>query len=328
MGQVWAEMGKRSLAADCRRLAARLGAGLRRAVRASETRLPDGSLFIPVRLLDDEAPYGSLTTSRDGSYWNLVMPYALASGLFRPRSPQADGVLDYMLGHGSRLLGLVRSGAYPLYRTVRAPASRSRQAASGSNPVYGLNVARFLADNDRPEELVLSFYGHLAAGMAPGTFVSGEGASIAPLFGGHYRSMYLPPNGASNAAFLETLRLMLVHETSDQNGLPRGLELAYATPRGWLRPGQRIEVRTMPTSFGRISFTIDSTDTSAYVSLTVPDRAPLRTLRLRLRLPDGKRISGVQLDGRILSRFDPETGTIQIPPQAGAHELQVDLRTP
>jgi hypothetical protein len=61
------------------------------------------------------------------------------------------------------------------------------------------------------------------------------------------------------------------------------------------------------------------------VSLTVPDRAPLRTLNLRLRLPDGKSISGVQLDGRILSRFDPETGTIRIPPQAGAHELQVDL---
>ena len=48
--------------------------------------------------------------------------------------------------------------------------------ASGTNEVYGLNVARFLADNDRPDQLVLSLYGALAAGMTDGTFVSGESA--------------------------------------------------------------------------------------------------------------------------------------------------------
>src|SRR5206468_6153087 len=172
-------------------------------------------------------------------------------------------------------------------------AGGARHPVSGSNPVYGLNVARFMADNDEAGQLVLSLYGELAAAMAPGTFVSGEGVSIAPLAGGHYRSMYLPPNGASNAAFLETLRLMLIHETIDRGGAPRGLELAFATPRAWLRPGQSIQVRAMPTSFGRISYTIDSQEGSAHVSLTVPDRVPLRSLKLRLRLPGGQRISGV-----------------------------------
>lgn len=321
MGQVWAETGNRALAAKCRRLAARLGAGLRRAVRASQRRLLDGSLFIPVRLLDDEPRYTSLTASREGSYWNLVVPYALASGLIRPRSSQANGVLEYMLRHGSRLLGLVRAGAYALYGTPVYPTS-------GSDQVYGLNVARFLADNDQPGQLVLSLYGQVAAAMTPGTFVSGESASIAPLAGSHshYRSMYLPPNGASNATFLETLRLMLVHETTDRNGAPRGLELAYATPRAWLLPGRGIEVRAMPTSFGRLSFSIESGVGSAYVSLEVPDRAPLRTLRLRLRLPRGNRISSVSIDGRIFRRFDPETGTIDLPPRAGSIELEVDFQ--
>ncbi len=318
MALVWEKAGRPSLAADCRRLATRLERGLRRAIRRSQTRLRDGTLFVPVRLYEDEGPYTSLTRSRGGSYWNLVMPYALASGLFRPHSPQADGLLSYMQRHGSRLLGLVRSGAYALYGKPVYPTS-------GSVQVYGLNVARFLADNDQPGELVLSMYGQLAAAMTPGTFVAGEGASIAPLRGGHYRSMYLPPNGGSNAAFLETLRLMLVHETTDRRGAPRGLELAYATPRAWLEPGKRIEVRALPTSFGRVSFTIDATDVSAQVLLTVPDREPLRSLRLRLRLPRGKAIASILLDGVPFSRFDAASGTIDLPTRPGPLELGVTL---
>src|SRR5438876_6879270 len=192
------------------------------------------------------------------------MPYALASGLIAPGSPEATGVLRYMLLHGSRMLGLVRAGAFSIY------GKRPRYPESGVNPVYGLNVARFLADNDQADQLVLSLYGYLAIGLAPGTFVAGEAGSVAPVSGERYRSMYLPPNGASNATFLETLRLMLVHETRDPRGLPRGLELAYSTPRAWLLPGRRIEVSRMPTSFGPISFSIRAEKGSIDVSLDVP----------------------------------------------------------
>ena len=114
----------------------------------------------------------------------------------------ADGVWAYLQRHGSRLLGLVRAGAYALY-------GRSAYPRTGTDQVYGNDVARFLADSDRPDQLVLTLYGSLAAAMAPGTFVSGEAASVAPLGDSPLRSMYLPPNGASNAAFLETVRLLL-----------------------------------------------------------------------------------------------------------------------
>lgn len=310
MGAVWAQTGRGALAARCRALAARLEVGLRRAVRASQRRLPDGSLFVPVKLLDGERPYGSLTEARHGSYWNLVMPYALASGLFRPGGREADGILRYMLRHGSRLLGLVRAGAYALYREPVHPTS-------GTDEVYGTNVARFLAANDEADQLVLSLYGQLAAAMAPGTFVSGEAASVAPLSGGAHRSMYLPPNGASNAAFLVKLRLMLVHETA------RGLELAFATPRRWLRPGRTTLVRAVPTGFGPVSFSIESRAGSVRVSLDVPDRAPPRTLKLRLRLPGGNRIRSVLLDGRAYRRFDARAETIDLSGLEGRLELLV-----
>jgi hypothetical protein len=316
MGQVWRDAGYGHLASRCRALARRLGGGLRRAVRGSQRRLAGRALFIPVALLDGERPYAALTASREGSYWNLVMPYALASGFFPPHGPQAKGVLAYLLRNGSRLLGRVRAGAYGLYGPSAHPKS-------GSSPVYGLNTARFLADNDQPAQLVLGFYGQLAAEMTPGTFVSGESVSIAPLRGDYYRSTYLPPNGASNAAFLETLRLILVHETSDRNGEPRGLELAYSTPRNWLAPHQHIDVRRLPTSFGRISYSIETSATSANVSIEVPERAPLESLRLRLRLPRGERIAEVLLDGVPYDRLLPDGETIVLPPRAGPLQLEV-----
>lgn len=317
MGQAWEETGHRALAARCRSFAARLEAGLRRAIRASRRRLPDGSLFVPVRLLDPEPAYDSLVASRSGSYWNLVMPYALASGLFAPGSPEARGLLRYLLAHGSRLLGLVRAGAYSLY------GRRATYPVSGTDQVYGLNVARFLADNDQADQLVLSLYGHLAAAMTPGTFVAGEAASVAPLIGDYFRAMYLPPNGAANGAFLETLRLTLVHETRGRDGRPRGLQLAYATPRDWLRPGRRIEVRSLPTSFGAISFSIERDGRWVRASLDVPGRGRLESLSIRLRLPRGNRITAVILDDRPYRRFDPRAETVDLPPRPGRLELAV-----
>ena len=319
IADAWAQNGQPALAGTSRRLAAKLQRALTRAVHRSERTLPDGSLFLPVQLLDNEQPYTSLTQERLGSYWNLVMPYALASGFFPPGSREARGALRYMLLHGSRLLGLVRAGGYALYgRDARPPVS-------GTDQVYGNNVARFLADNDQADQLVLSLYGNLAAGMTARTFVSGEAATIAPLDGAGYRAMYLPPNGASNASFLETLRLMLVHETRDRGGRPSGLQLAYATPRAWLRAGKRVAVSRAPTSFGSVSYSLTAAAGSVRVTLDVPDRVHPKTLFLRLRLPRVERISGVTLAGQAFHRFDPVSGTLDLSGRSGSLELVARL---
>jgi hypothetical protein len=284
MSRVWSQTGRPALAARAAATAARLERGLRAAVRESARRLPDGSLFVPVRLLDREPAYGAVTATREGSYWNLVAPYAFASGLFPPRGHDAAGILRYLDLHGARLLGLVRAGAFSLYGSAPYPAG-------GTDQVYGLNVARFLADNDQSDRLVLQLYGQLAVAMTPNTFVAGEAASVAPLHGTYYRAMYLPPNSVSNAAFLETLRQILVHETST------GLELAYATPRSWLAPGKRIAVRAAPTSFGPLSYALEARQGSVRVEVDVPALARPQTLRVRLRLPGG-RTRTVDLSGR------------------------------
>jgi len=320
MSDVWRRAGYPQLATESARLANELGRGLHRAVRRSSRRLPGGALFVPVRLLEREAPYRAVTDSRDGSYWNLVMPYALASGLFEPGGAQARGILRYLNTHGAHILGLLRTGAYGLYgRNAREP----RQ--SGANPVYGLNFSRFLADNDRADDLVLSLYAQLAVAHTPGTFVSGESVSIAPLEGRLYRATYLPPNGASNAAFLETLRSLVVHERADRHGVPRGLELAFATPRGWLRPGRRIEVNNLATSFGPLSYTLSADVSSVHASIDVPFREPLRGLWLRFRLPEGKRVVRVLVNGAPY-RGHLTGDTVRLPAAPGELELTAETR--
>jgi hypothetical protein len=318
ISRIWAQTGHPQLAERSRELGLRLDASLRRAVRRSEQRLPDGSLFVPVALLDEHAPFDRLAASREGSYWNLVMPYALASGLFEPDGAQADGLLRYLLGHGSRLLGVVRAKAESLYGNRPFPVS-------GIDQVYGLNVSRFLADNDKPDQLVLSLYGTLTAGMTPDTYISGESSSVAPLRGSSYRSMYLPPNLGANATFLETLRLMLVHEARGPEGAPRGLELAFSTPRPWLSDGKTIVVRDAPTSFGSVSYSIERRGELVRATVDVPASPAAPSLRLRLRLPDGERIATVRAAG-IAIPFDPTTGTIDLSGWAGQLDLDVTLR--
>lgn len=315
MGRAWAKLGQPRLAARATAAARRLERALRSAVRASQRRLPDGSLFVPAALLDEASPFDRVTASREGSYWNLVMPYVLAAGLFDPKGREAQGIWDYMQRHGSRLLGLVRADADRLYRGAPHPAS-------GVDQVYGLNMARFLADADLPDQLVLSLYGTLAGAMTRKTFVAGEAATVAPLAGLRLGAMYLPPNGGTNTAFLETLRVMLVHERRNRQGAPTGLELAFATPRAWLGNGKAIRVRDAPTSFGPVSLAIERRGRTVEISVDAP---PTPDLRLRLRLPRGLEIGSIG-SGGVAVPFDRASGTIDLSGRAGSVQLVARIR--
>ena len=172
---------------------------------------------------------------------------------------------------------------------------------------------------------MLSLYGMLGASMTPNTFVSGEAATVAPLRGASYRSMYMPPNTASNSAFLETLRLMLVHETRDLDGTPVGLDLAFATPRPWLASGKRIAVNAAPTSFGALTYEIRRIKSHLFALVQVPTRHPPRTMKLRLRVPGGLHVKAVRVNGH-RRPFDRRTGTVDLSGLRGTLDIVAALR--
>jgi hypothetical protein len=264
IGGAWRSAGYPAQAARAERLAQSIDRPLRHAVAKGSKHLRDGSLFVPDQL--PQRPFARVTSTRDGSYWNLVMPYAFASGWFT--QSQSRGILRYLLAHGSRLLGVPRTYARTVY---------GDEPGAGLAQVYGLGVSRFLADEDEPDQLVLSLYGMRAAGMTDGTYISGEAVSVLPVHGAYQRSMFMPPNTGANASYLGTLRELLVHESRGE------LDLAFATPRAWLADGKTIEVSDAPTSFGKVSYTLVRSGGVVHVDLTLRFPTGQRTVDLGRR---------------------------------------------
>src|SRR5262249_24844599 len=111
---------------------------------------------------------------------------------------------------------------------------------------------------DEREAALVGFYGHLAQGMTRGTFIGGEGSRF--LHGDrHGRSFYLPPNSASNAMFLTTLRYLLVQDWDlDDDGMPETLRLLYGAPGRWLKDGAVLRLEKSPSAFGPVTLVAES----------------------------------------------------------------------
>jgi hypothetical protein len=209
------------------------------------------------------------------------------------------------------MLGVPRTYARTVYGT--APGA-------GLAQVYGLSTSRFLADNDHPDQLVLSLYGMLAVGMTAGTYVSGEAVSVLPVKGAYHRTMFMPPNSGANASYLETVRQLLIHERRGPRGAPAGLDLAFATPRAWLAAGQSINVQDAPTSFGKVSYSLERTGSAITAALVIPAHAHAR---LRLRVPAGEHVTRVAAGSTVLTV--DRAGTVDLGDRHGAVELRATI---
>jgi len=180
------------------------------------------------------------------------------------------------------------------------------------NVLYGLRYMQTILRRGDRDHALVGFYGHLAQAMTRGTFVGGEGSRF---FHGdeHGRSFYLPPNSASNAMFLTTLRSLLIQDWDlDDDGRPETLRLLDAIPPRWLKDGVELNVEKAPTAFGEISFRVESRLREGQVRVSV---SPLsrRPTKWTLRLPDppGYAIKSISLGSRELAR-DGE-GRVELP---------------
>ena len=300
MAAVLDEMGEHDEAQRLMRVAHEFRKSILDAVAKSE-RLDVSPPFIPIALFGEEKPYETLTATRMGSYWCLMAPYVLGSGVFGDESERTGWILDYLHQRGGVCMGMIRFHQH----------SGLFANENGLDDLYGLRYTLSLLRRDDVERAIVSFYGKLAQGLTRNTFIGAEGTSLIPLdeWG---RPMYLPPNSASNAFFLWTLRYMLIQDwDEDDDGKPDTLKLLFATPRHWLNDGANIKVQNAPTAFGRLSLEVASRlkRGEVIVVVSLPDRTPNRCL-LRLRLPDGWGIASVRIGRREL-KFHPD-GTIDL----------------
>jgi hypothetical protein len=323
---IWKEIGREDLYERYYPVSEGLRSSIARALETSQTEMPDGTLFIPRMVLEDAPVEAPVTETRLGSYWNLCMPYAFASGFWDPRGEDLDRIIGFMRNHGSFLLGLLRFNYYPTpigtYRENGLPGYYT----TGFDNVYLPDYLQLVADRDEADHLILSFYGKLAHAQTRGTFVSGEGETVGERPGEYYRSCYGTPCSANNNAFLLPLRLMLVRESFNlETGLPENLYLAHATPREWLEDGKTIQVTNAPTCFGPVSYRLDShlSENRIDASISLPSRNPATNTYLKFRAPSGHSIQTVYIGGKPHARFDPTSEVIDLSGMMGDLEVSI-----
>jgi hypothetical protein len=281
------DMGEKDEAEKVRSVAAEYRNVILDAVAKSE-RLDAKPPFIPIALLADEPAHDPLTATRTGSYYDLMCPYVIGSEIFGQGSKREDWLIGYLQQHGGISMGMIRT----------MPVQGQFKDQPGVNPLYGLRYQMALLRRDEREKAIVGFYGQLAQGMTRGTFIGGEGSRF--VHGdANGRSFYLPPNSASNAAWLITLRNLLIQDWDlDEDARPDTLRLLFAAPRAWLADGSVISVDKAPTMFGPVSFDVKSRlgDGSVQVRVTPPPRE-LKSMLLRASVPEGWRVEGVEIDG-------------------------------
>jgi hypothetical protein len=291
------DMGASDEAVELRREAEEYRRAILAAVERSERRDTQPP-FIPISLLSDEPAHDPLTATRTGSYYDLMCPYVIGSEVFGQGSEREDWLIGYLENHGGIAMGMVRT----------QPAQGQFAGAAGVNPLYGLRYQLALLRRDEREKALVGFYGQLAQGMTRGTFIGGEGSRF--LHGdANGRSFYLPPNSSSNAAWLITLRYLLVQDwDADEDNKPDTLRLMFAAPRRWLADGNQIRVENAPTAFGRVSYRVDSKLSSGIVEVNVmPPKRAIRTVLLRAPLPAGWQIESAEIDGKRVPLVDRES---------------------
>jgi hypothetical protein len=311
MAAVLAELGENGRSQKLLREAGSFRAAILKAVAASEQRDVEPP-FIPNALFGAEKAYPTLTATRLGSYYDLMAPYIIGSGVFGPVDQRETWMIDYLRNHGGLALGMIRS----------TPHQGEFDNEPGVNVLYGLRYLLALLRRDDRERALVGFYGQLAQGMTRETFIGGEGSRFfhGDRFG---RSFYLPPNSTSNATFLTLLRYLLVQDWDlDDDGRPETLRLLYGAPARWLEDGAVLEVTRAPTMFGPISFRLESRLSAGEVRLAVtsPPRRPAEFL-VRPPLPRGWKVIGADVGTMTLPiRTD---GAIDVSGQADSFRVRV-----
>jgi hypothetical protein len=274
MGLVLADMGEKQEAEQLGKVAADYQKTILATIEKAFDRTVDPP-FLPIALGEEDV-HDPITGTRLGSYWNLVIPQVLFSGVFPANSQTASAVLRFIQTRGGLCMGMAR------VQSVRGFWTNEQNI----DDLYTTRYALALLERDEADRALVSFYGKLAQGMTRDTFIDGESSGIVPVdeFG---RQMGLPPNSTANASFLLQLRYLLVQDyDTDEDGRADTLRLCFATPRRWLEDGKEIVVERAPTRFGEVSLhiTSDLKHNRVTADVDLPKRTPKHTL-LRLRLP-------------------------------------------
>jgi hypothetical protein len=221
-------------------------------------------------------------------YWDTVQsadPLISPAGLLSPDDVRVQGHLDVL---EDRLLlentkVNARTSGYDPDKHWFSHASWQYQCGLERH-------ANIHLEADDAPSFIRSMLNQYAVEILPGEYTFREHTTGGP-----------PDKIYEEACFLERFRNMLVMEDG------QSLWLARATPRAWLKQGERIVVRNAPTHFGTVGYEIvsDVDNGSITANVELPSRHPPDAVLLRFRHPRAAPIASVTVNGRRWSGFDP-----------------------
>ncbi len=234
------------------------------------------------------------TNDRGGGYYGLVAGCALENEFLPAEDERTGWVMRFMKEKGGLRLGMA-------------------EFDGGVDHAYTYGYWLDCLKLDRVKEAILGLYASLAYGMSRETY---SGVEVTHLFTGANESTL--PHLYSCTQQLRLLRMMLVREDGPD------LRLGQAVPRHWLSAGRTIVIQNAPTTFGPVSFTIESHIDRGRIDvrLIAPGRETPRNVLLRLRHPQEKPIKRVTVDGRPIASFAGDTVTLASP--RGALKIVVE----
>jgi hypothetical protein len=148
------------------------------------------------------------------------------------------------------------------------------------DPHYVYNQALSQLLRGEVEKFLWTFYSVFAYGQARTTYATLEGNDIATGSSGDAWDSLRMPHMHSGSRVMALLRIALLLEDGD------ALHLLAGTPRGWLAPGQTIEVHRASTTFGDAGVRCESRASGNEIVAIVepPLRRPARII-LHVRPP-------------------------------------------
>jgi hypothetical protein len=228
-------------------------------------------------------------------YWDTVQsadPLLSPARLLSPEDVRVQGHLDVLEDR------LLLENAKVHQRTGRYDPRKHWFSHASWQYQCGLerHANIHLAADDVPNFL-RSMLNQYAVDIMPGDYTFREHTTGGP-----------PDKSFEESAWLERFRMMLVMEEGET------LWLARATPRAWLKQGEKVAVRNAPTHFGTVAYEIVSDVDNGNISATVevPARKPPRTVLLRFRHPKALPIKSVEVDGKPWKDFENGRGIIRL----------------
>jgi len=224
--------------------------------------------------------------AKDTPTWGKGRVYCemLHSGVLDENMAQI--IHDYQSANGGRILGLPGGG-------------RGISGFLAYGPAYSY------IQHDKIKEFILYYYACMAHIYSRGTWTAVEGSGI----DGSKRGPYCTP---AQLIIPLLTKWMLIFEEP----LEPVVWLAKATPRSWLEQGKEISVAGAYTRFGRVDYKMQSqiNNDRIQAEINLPKKSLGATIKVRFRVPGGKKIVRVLMNNREWKDFNSGQETVTIAP--------------